>query len=164
MLLIYAGQRVTADALDALAPLIAMKAGDTSYSTTTLTNDPELFVPLLANATYLLQAFLVYEGGTSGGSDLKAGWVVPSGASLRYTNIGTNASGGSTGSFAGTQSSGTFTAQTSGAGTLRVVTIPGSVIMGATAGNVQMQFCQNTSNATATIVHAQSYLGFQRVS
>lgn len=164
MLLIYAGQRITADALDALAPLMAMKAGDTNYTNTTLTNDPELFLALVANATYLLEAFLVYEGGTSGSADLQGKFTVPSGASLRYTNIGQNASGGNTGSFAGTATSGTYTGNTNGAGNLRSLTIPGSVVMGSTAGNIQMQFSQNTANATATIVHAQSYLAVQRVS
>ena len=163
MSLIVAGQRVTADELNALAPLDVIKPGDQSYTTTSLVNDSDLVVQVAANTSYLVQICLVYEGGTAGSSDLKVGFAVPSGATLRLTNQGMNASGGVTGSFAVTEST-TATGQTNGAASLRTLTLTGSLVVGGTPGAFQLKACQNTSNATATVIHGQSTMWLQQGS
>lgn len=158
--LIAAGQLVTADELNALGPLDVIKPADQHYTTTTLANDADLVVAVAANTSYLVQVFLLYEGGTSGAADMKVGWGVPSGATLRLANQGVNASGGTTGSFAIT-ASGTSTGQTNGAGSLRTLTYVGTLVTAASTGNFQLQAAQNTSSATDMIIHAQSSMWLQ---
>jgi hypothetical protein len=160
-----AGSSITALALDQFCvPQSVIKPADTSRtSTTTLANDPALVLPVLASATYLFDSYLDYEGGTLGSSDLKLQWNVPSGAALRYWLGGLNTSGTNI-------SSNTFTdgaapaLGSGGAAVLKGVLMKGTLVMSSTAGNLQLQWAQNTSSGTATIVHAQSYVTLWRIS
>lgn len=161
---ILAGQRITASVLTSMLPLTVVKAADQSVtSSTTLVNDTALVLPVAANATYLFDCYLDYEGGPQGSSDLKWTWVIVAGAFLRYaaphiTTAGA-ASAGSTYSGATT-----VTAGSGGAGTLMGVEMHGTLVVDVTAGTIQLQWAQNTSNGTATIVHAQSSLSLTRTS
>ena len=75
-------------------PLAAVKVVDTSRaSTTTLANDPELSLAVAANVIYRFWAYLDYEGGTTGSSDIKWSFSVPAGATLRYQMIAVNTAG-----------------------------------------------------------------------
>lgn len=160
-----AGQKITAAQLNAFCvPLAVIKPGDQSLaSSTTLQNDSALFVPVVASATYLFDCYLDYEGGTLGSSDLKWTWAVPAGAALRYCadwlSTGSTVQVGIT-----HKDTDVLAAGTGGAASLFSVRMTGSLVMGVTAGNLQLQWAQNTSNATATIVHAQSRLALWRVT
>ena len=55
-------------------------------------------------------------------------------------------------------------AGTATAGVLRGVSMHGTLTVGATAGSIQLQWAENTSDSTPTIVHAQSSLALWRVS
>lgn len=157
---INAGQRVSADELNALGPLQVIKPGDQSYTTTSLQNDTDLVLPVAANTSYLVNIFLVYEGGTAGSADMKVGMSLPSGATFRAANFGMNASGGTTGSNAVIDNA-TITGQTNGAGTVRSLTLTGTLVTGSSAGNFQLQACQNSSSATAVKIHGQSSMWLQ---
>ena len=76
---------------------------------------------------------------------------------MRYQVVGANVSGNITGAttYIGTS---VVVGSTNGAGTLRAQVMKGSVFVGSTAGTLQLQWAQNTSSGTATIVHAQSYI------
>lgn len=144
-------------------PLAVTKTADQSVtSSTTLVNDNELLLSLAANAVYEFRCTLDYEGGTQGASDLKWGWSVPSGTIMRYTRIGIDTAGASTAGFMTTESS-TVAGGTAGAGSLKGVLMDGVIDTGSTAGTLQLKWAQNTSSATATIVHALSKLIAQRV-
>jgi hypothetical protein len=152
-----------ADVNSWLLPVVVVKAADQfKTSTTVLANDSELFVPVAAGCTYLFDCYLDYEGGVQGASDLQMQWTVPAGALLRYQPVGTFSSGvqhtGET-NVAGTN----FAPGTNGAGVLRGITMRGTLVVAGTSGNLQLQWAQNTSSATATIVHAMSYVKLQRV-
>lgn len=152
---ITAGARLTAAMLRAVAPDAAYKSVDQSVtSSTTLVNDNALFLPLLASATYFFAFSIIYEGGTQGSSDIKTAWTFPSGTTMRYTPVRYNTAG-TLASFPNIQTD-VVASATSGAGTLRSFQGTGTVITSTTAGNLQLQWAQNTSSGTATIVHAGS--------
>lgn len=160
-MLIQAGQRITAALLTSLGLQTVIKGADQAYPNTTLTADNALSQSLVANATYLFACYLNYEGGTLGNSDLKWGWGVPSGTTMRYTVLNRTTAGAADDGLTQTESS-VPTAGTAGAGNLRGVLMLGSIVAGSTAGTLQLKCAQNTSNVTATTVHAQSLLALGR--
>lgn len=160
---IFAGSRVTADALDQLVPLSAVKGSDQSYSGTTLTNDTELFVAVDANTTYIINCCLIYEGGSNGNSDMKFQFAQPGGSSLAVAvnaYLFTDNTIHGAASIAGTS---TFIVGTSTAGSKRGLMMSGSITVGNSNGTLQIKAAQNTSSSTLTIIHAQSYLALQLV-
>jgi hypothetical protein len=153
-----AGSRVTATFLNEIQPLIAIKTSDQDIaSSTTLTADTALFAAVLADTNYLFDCFLNYEGGTEGSSDIKWNWLVPASAKLRYQAFNVSTSGNVGGGPVNTDST-VVVAGTNGAGVLMGVRMTGTLFVSSTAGNIQLQWAQNTSDSTPTIVHAQSYL------
>ena len=161
---INAGARITAAMMQGIAPLAVVKPSDESVtSSTTLQNDNDLVVAVSANASYLFYCYLDYEGGTGGSSDLKFEWVVPSGATLRFSLIGTDASNATL--IATTKSDTTaYTLRSAGAATLQAATMVGTLVTSSSSGNLQLEWAQNTSSGTATKVHAQSFLSLWQVS
>jgi hypothetical protein len=154
---IVAGSRILASEIQAVAPLAAVKGTDQSVtSSTVLVNDNTLFVPVLASVTYFLILQVIYEGGTQGSSDLKFAWTAPSGAAMSVQQSSITTAGGSTIGFVRGLSG--STAGTSGAGNKWGLQLTGTFSTSSTAGTLQFQWAQNTSNGTATIVHAQSAL------
>jgi hypothetical protein len=161
-MLINAGQRVSAAVLNELAFLTAMKAGAQGYPNTTLVKDTDLLLPVTANTSYIFESFIVYEGGLPGSADIQLEWTVPSGSTLRYANIGMNASGGTTGSFTFVQSS-VITGQTDGIGNLRAMTMIGSLVVGNSGGNLQLWAAKNSTSSNDTTIHEQSFVALQEV-
>lgn len=161
--LIVAGSRIVASVMQSIAPQCVIKGADQSLaSSTTMQNDNALFEALVANATYIFVCYLNYEGGTRGSSDIKWVWAVPTGATMRYQATSAGTSGVvQTPSLTGST---TWPAGSSGAGALNGILMTGSIICGPTAGNAQLQWAQNASNATPTIVHAQSFLAMWRIT
>jgi hypothetical protein len=161
---ILAGQDGVASLLQAFAPLNAYKAVDTSRASfTTLTADPDLSIPVAANAEYYWQCFLDYEGGTQGSSDLKLQWSVPSGTGAHFMALGISTSGSPVAlGIRLVSSAGAF--GTSGAGTLWGLMMWGRLTTAATTGSFTLTWCQNTSSATPTIVHTGSSLLLARLA
>jgi hypothetical protein len=161
---VVAGSRITAAAVQSVAPLSAVKGADQSVtSSTTLVNDSALVLPVVANATYLFACYLDYSGGTGGSSDLKFQWTVPSGTALRFSLIGTDASGTTLTGVTDSDST-VYTLGTAGAATLQAAVMTGSLVMSVTGGSLQLQWAQNTSSGTATKVHAQSSATLWRIT
>jgi hypothetical protein len=133
-------------------------------NSTTLVNDDTLTVPLLANSTYKVKAYLRYTAATTG--DLQFGFTCPTGASGRYTPNGLS-SAATSNTFAITRSDlniSTAAATVGGAGTATMAIAEGVVITGGTAGNITVKWAQGTSDATATQLLAQSYLAVEKVA
>lgn len=161
---VNAGSRITASMLRGVAPLAVVKGADESVtSSTTLQNDDALFLSVAANATYLFECYLNYEGGTLGSSDLKLVWSAPSGATMRFTFAHVDTSGNNVCSVTSAAGS-TLTTGTNGAASLRGATMKGTLAVGATAGTLQLTWAQNTSSGTATIIHALSHLALWQVA
>jgi hypothetical protein len=157
------GQVLTAaDVNNWLVPLAAVKTADQSVtSSVILVNDNELVVTLAASCTYDFQCYLDYEGAAGAGNGIQWTWNGPAGYALRYQGIYNNTAAtpiltSHTGSFSASAGSG-------GAGVLQGASMFGTVVTAATAGTLTLQWAQATSSATATIVHAQSYMKLQRI-
>lgn len=159
---------LTAADLDAWAvPLAAVKAADTSRtSVTTVTADPDLSLAVAANALYRFWMYLDYEGANTGTGDLKWSFSTPSGATLRYQALFLQSGGGTainqTIGFTNTGAS-VMSAASNGVANLMAVTMWGQLDTAASTGSLTLNWAQNTSSATSTIVHAQSSMTLDRI-
>lgn len=153
---IQAGARITAAMLQAVAPVAAEKGAVQSVGNTTLVNDNALFIPLLANAVYRFDCFLLYEGGTQGSSDLKWAWTGPSGFTINYSVNGVTTTGVATAGYVRGVTGGSV--GTNGASNELGVLMTGTITTSSAQGTLQLQWAQNTSNATDTSVLPASNL------
>ena len=155
---IYAGGRIIADDVRNVAPLSAYKGSDEPLASGvgTLQNDDSLFIALDANTTYFFILFFGYLGGTQGSSDLKIGFSLPAGATMRWTRQGITTAGANTSLVWNTESS-VSTLGSNGASNCAGILL-GTVTMSDTPGNLQFQWCQNSGAAVTTKVLTGSEL------
>ena len=136
--------------------IIRKPADETVNNSTTLQNDDHLFEALLANETIYFSAFIQHIGDTN--ADFKLAWTIPTGASMVWSMpnarvITTDALGGGqtvsgSGVAIGCQGTTATLAQL----------VHGIVINGGTAGNLQLQWAQNTATVVDTRVRIHSFL------
>lgn len=130
-------------------------------SSTTYQNDDQLFGwSVLANAVYELDLHIVYQAAVA--AAFKNRFVLPAGATVEGWDFTYDA--GTTEMAVGTL--GTSNAEVTGLpGTAGNVPywVRGTLHVGATAGTVDWQWAQNTSNATATIVRKGSRCTLRRI-
>lgn len=134
-------------------------------STTTATIDPDLYVDLPANSTYLLEAFLFISGTTG---DVKTSWNIPAAATMFRWALGPDVGATSNSNVTMRTSINLATSEPayglfsetswSGASETCVVTL------GATAGRVQLKFAQNTSSAVSTILRNSSFMRITKIA
>lgn len=176
-----AGQRITASFLRSMLPMVARKTSDTSRSSTaTPAADPHLTFDLEANAVYVMDGWLKYDGPTAG--DLNVDWTGPSGILGEWTAVGVgNAVIGSSAAPAlqtdtqdvrgymvrmettDIQSARSFGCLGTG-GTQITLVIHGCIRNGSNAGTYSMDWSQGTSNGTATTLYTDSWLRLQRIA
>jgi hypothetical protein len=158
------GSKVTAAQLTAMEPMTAWKLSNTSRaSTTTLAADPDLVLNL-SSGTYLIDGFWVITGGTTGSSDMKA--------SINYTGSSTTAwwtpYGPTTASSTSVYQNGLVLGGAAGLGTYSTTTpvnaAPRGFIVAVSPGQLQVQWSQNTSSTTATVMQAGSWFRVQQVA
>lgn len=130
-------------------------------SSTTNVADLQLFVPVQANAIYVVKCVLNYTGSTAG--DMKALFRVPTGGT--FSGMGTILIVGA----ASQQDIQTLpyglVSETWGClGGTSYGMVDGLLITSGTAGDFAIDWAQNTSSATATTIQVGSYLNLQRVS
>lgn len=134
--------------------LLKLKTADeTVNNSTTLQNDNDLLVAVQKSTEYLLRLHLEVDSNTT--ADFKFALILPSGATL----IGTV--------FSDANPSLSAVAQVadlaSGHAVIlsvnpTVIEVVAKLIMSTTAGNVQLQWAQNTADVSDTIVREESYL------
>lgn len=163
-----AGQMPTAASIESLVPVFARKTGDESIaSTTTLQNDDALFCAVAANKVYTVEVCAFYVGNETG--DIKFAFTFPTGATVHFFGlIGWDSDTGfNTGGTHGTveflaqqnQTSSPTGAVTGTASTTTLgALLKGLIVVGSTAGTLQLQWAQRVSNATSTVVKAGSYM------
>ena len=143
--------------------LLARKSADqTVNNSAVLVNDTHLLFAVAASEVWWLQAWLMFDGGTI--PDIKFHWTLPASATMRWgaTSDGDASFGGSWSSFSTpvallTEAS-TPAYATIGAGTTIGLSLTGIAVVAGTAGNVQLQWAQNTANASDTIMRTNSCL------
>lgn len=166
-----AGRWIQASQLDAMQPLYVEKSADQqAVSSTTNANDNALLVPVETNAKYVLSGMLLYSARSD--TDIKMGWTVPSGASLdwiAHAQIQAGTTGiASSGIVVDRQIHGNTAFPLGGAAaentTYMTATLSGRLVTGGTAGNLQLNWAQISSNAVASIMRAGSWLLLTRVA
>lgn len=162
---LLAGQRITAALLESMQPLWIGKTVTTDRaSTTTISADPELVLPVEANAEYVFEYYWRVSGITAGGIDIQVS--VPTGATGSYSTTRLAADQADTGTRTSTRIAFNVETEFSTPSTSahQVIGGFGRVITGSTAGNVSIDWAQNASNATASSMHSDSWISLRRVA
>lgn len=161
------GMDITAERLN--ADLFVRKGSDTSRDTTTTrTDDPHLTVSVAANATYLVDGFIIYSATTT--TDLSVAWAIPSGASGAWCAwcIGNDATGTSTNGYTVRTEARTDLTQghtCGGIGSPNLVSaLVKATLVTSSAGTFALQWAQATSGGVAATVYANSWLRLIRVA
>jgi hypothetical protein len=166
------GSKPLASTLNGLLPLFAYKGSDSGYANTTLTNDPDLFVTPTINRVYTIEVCLLVGGIVTGGAnDIKLDFTFPTSAILHYGGLGKDTTADSGASTAGagnwianqnmTTSPSTSRSWGVADTNIQILQLPGLLVMGGTAGNLQLRAAQLTSRATNTTVKAGSWIKLQ---
>ncbi len=140
-------------------------------SNTTLQNDDALTLAVAANATYTFRVWMLAVDATDANGDIKFGFTFPAGATCHFSGKGPHsllAGGGAfgDGEYIGrnTATSGSTVAAYGLSTSVIGIELTGLLIVGGTAGNLQLQWAQNTSDANATTVQAGSFMTLDRVA
>jgi hypothetical protein len=151
-----------------MLPQTVRKTADTQRSaTTTYADDPHLTFAAEANAVYTMYGWIKYFADPT--PDVKVQFSVPSGCLGEWgwlmPGSGTLAAG--TAGYSIRTESNDVSAGRTGYGTSNsdhMTPMGGVFRMGSTAGNIALQWAQNTSDATATTFYTDSFLTFTRIA
>jgi len=161
------------EAAAGISVLFARKTADQSVtSSTTLVNDTHLTFSVLANGVYTMEGYLLYQGAADPAGGLKVDFNGPAGATLKWTNFGTNQGSASPQTLltynvvSETLAPGSpRTMGTNGTGgTVMSCSPRGILTVSSTAGTFVLRFAQGTSNATATSLMTGSWIRLTKVA
>lgn len=160
------GQVLTASDVNTwFVPKAVVKTANESVtSSVTLQNDDALFLSVDTNAQYYVSCLIYCDGASTG--DIKIQFNGP--ASATFTGLVNGLSlGASDGTGDQVASIDIATAKSfglaGGAGVTRPLHVSGTLITAGTSGTFQLQWAQDTSDATATRVMAGSHLMLFRI-
>jgi hypothetical protein len=158
------GHKALVSDFDAIGLWVLKTSTESVTSSITLQNDDQLALPMSANAKYSFDAYIIYDGSAS--FDLRAGFTVPSGAAITWSAFGPQSGVGVTSLNANAvvTSGGALGLACGGAGTSLGAGPRGYVSTAGTSGNLQFQFAQMVSGATATRVFLGSWLRLTRIA
>lgn len=150
-----------------LGEIVARKTSTQSVNnSTTLVNDTQLVTPsLLPNSVWLVEGVIFYDASTAG--DFKLAWTAPSGATLTWSGMGGGTGASSAPVNMGDQQRTLASAASYGGvgvGTIVDVIVRGVLTISSTAGPLQMQFAQNTADATNCTVDVGSFLRLKQIA
>lgn len=137
-------------------------------NSTALVNDPLLVVAVDTGATYQWESLIFYDSSTT--ADIKFAFTTPTFSAMRWMGIGLATTAG--GAEGDVRIGGAFTSGASqpfggigvgSGGTVVIVKIEGFITTTA-AGNIQLQFAQQTLDATNTTIRNGSYLRAWRIA
>jgi hypothetical protein len=131
-------------------------------STTVLANDPDLIIPVVASARYLVFFHLITSGANSASAGFKWDWQIPGTGTLAYEATYTTITPNLVEQENVNSPPAALIAQTTGVANNAPVRGSGLLITN-TAGNFALQWAQGTSNATNTWLRAHSFLAIMRV-
>lgn len=158
------GQVLEAADLIAAFPLAKFKTGDESLpSSTAYQDDDHLVVPVEANRDYIVEALLLFTGDPA--ADAKWQFTLPAGSVMSWGTftVDSAAAIATTGASNSGSPAGNVVTGVAGTGTFRATFIRGTLEVGGTPGNLTLQWAQNVSNATATVLRRGSHLLLTRV-
>ena len=136
------------------AKVVRKTADETVNNSTTLQDDDVLKWTVAANEVWAFEFFLRVSSEAT--PDFKAGWTVPSGASMAWARV--------VAAPAELNAGETLLVATFGGGIYDSVFCRGVVVNGANAGTVQLQWAQNTADASNTQALANSWIIAHRLA
>lgn len=144
------------------------KASDTSRATTiVLADDPELTLPVVANAKYKMTVMLIYSATSAAGGDLNVGFSVPASATIQGHVTGNV----TTGTLNTDDLNGAFIESTTlSLGVIGIASpwsaalLTGRLVVAGTAGNITLRWCQAVSSGVNTVLRIGSFLDLERRS
>ena len=150
-----------------IGPKLVRKTADqTVTNSTTLVNDTHLKFAIRANEEWAFEAFLIVGGPTAG--DIKVAFTIPAAATLAWGGVCLDLAAASNTDVQilniQTASGGAWGMGLQGVGTSVSIKLWGTVANGANAGDLQMQWAQNTEDAAGTTVGVNSWLKGQRTT
>jgi hypothetical protein len=177
-----AGQRLTAGQLRSMLPQVARKTSDTQRAATTTTvADPHLQFTVEANAVYIVDGWIKYDGPAA--ADLNLDWSTPAGALGEWAGWGAGHSPVITFSAAGAVQTDTqggrgypIRTETNDVASARsfgclgtgltplTVLVAGTLRVGSTAGTYSCDWAQLTSDASPVTLYTDSWLRLQRIA
>ena len=164
---IPAGRRITDALLESMIyDEVAKSTTESVTNSTTYQDDNELFLPAVANATYRFDLLLLHSSSNAG--RFKMQLTAPAGSTVAWGVIGVASSVTSSNPVTDvSMPSRTLTDILGlGGGNLTGTTalVHGVLTTSSTAGNLMLQWAQNTSDAGATQVRAGSSLRMKRIA
>lgn len=167
-----AGETLTAAKLNAGLDNVARTVYQTADSpprnnSTAYLDSTTLVMALEANAGYIIDSFIIYD--TNSTADFKIRFTVPSGGFIRMAkwgqDTGASAVAGSINVQAidDTSDAVEFTLGGVASGTMMTARPSGIIAVGATPGNLQVAFSQNTATAINTVLKLGSWVALSRV-
>lgn len=144
------------------------KSGDDTgvINSVVFRNDPDLILPVAANAVYEMAALILYSGGATG--EMVGGWTGPAGATMSWSPDSLN--GTVTATFAGIINRARYTltqTQTWGVSGAQIVMArpAGTLRTAGTAGNLGFRYTQASADAVnTTLTRADSWLALKRTA
>lgn len=133
-------------------------------STTVLQNVTSMVatLPGTVGAIFSWQGYVLYDATTA--ADIKFAFTIPAGATMRWA-MNALGPGGTNPIYTSISGSGTaISIGALGIGSVLYAPFVGELTMGATAGNLQMQAAQNTSDASVTTVYTRSFMEVWRTA
>jgi len=159
---LFAGQRWTAALASAGLPLIARKNADEGLNSNgTVQADDELFVSVVAGASYIVEGWLIYSA-ASNTPDLRINYTYPSGASFTRTDWGAPPASTSTNDVVEMSVATTADVGRAAGTTQRSVWVRGDLVVGATAGTFRLVWAQVTSDVNTVSMKAGSHIKLTR--
>lgn len=152
------------NALDDRIRIVRKTAIESVASSTTLQNDDHLFFTAVAGQNYRFRCVLFVTNSGTQLADLKVAFTFPAGT----MTFGVNALDTAATSPIGSANMTAIPSATSGTSTIAVaagsdnVTIIEGFFVCTTGGTVQLQWAQNTSQASATSLNVNSYIEYIR--
>lgn len=170
---VYGGKSITAQMLTDMQPVTVIATVDQSVTNTaTVQNDTALTVPVLANASYLVEVYLVASSNSVAvNPGFRARFSFPSGASAQRARFGPTGTAADYTSRVDTHIQATARTASNdasysmtGDSAQHAMFETGVVLVGPTAGNILVQFAQITAGGAATTVtrHAGSFIRLTR--
>jgi hypothetical protein len=138
---------------------LVVKPSDTSRSTTVvLADDPHLLFPMLASKNYMFEIGILYTCGSTG----DFAWSIAGPAGPVRVHYGGR---GFISTSADTNAATAYSTNipVAGGGNAGTVWAAGCVENGTTPGNLRFQWCQGTSNGTATVVQTGSRIWWKEL-
>lgn len=139
--------------IDSVSQVIKKTVDQSVTSSTTLVNDDQLFYPLQASTSYYFEALIEFTA-TVGG-DIKLAFTIPTAATLRWgpaNSIKIDPTGTIVVQAQTVTSGAAVSFGYAAGGNRQQILIKGYVACGATAGNLQLQFAQDTADAGPTTI------------